>query len=69
MGIMNSSGGKGSAVRPLGVSRETFENNFDKIFGKKSKDPVKDCNTYKTEGCAHVDGMLCEVETCSTNNA
>lgn len=30
-----------------------------------SKDPVKYCNLYKEEGCAHVDGILCDFETCS----
>ena len=28
------------------------------------KDPIIHCPVYKTEGCAHVDGYLCEVETC-----
>jgi hypothetical protein len=32
---MNNNGGKGSAVRPLGVTREQFGNNFDAIFAKK----------------------------------
>jgi len=27
-------------------------------------DPVKHCCVYKTVGCAHVDGMLCDVRTC-----
>jgi len=31
-------GGKGSSPRPFSVSQETFGNNFDKIFGKKSTD-------------------------------
>ena len=62
---MSNSGGKGSAARPLGVARDVFERNFDAIFGKKSKDPVKECNTYRIQGCAHVDGPLCNVETCS----
>ena len=30
-----SDGGKGSAPRPFSVSQETFDNNFDRIFGKK----------------------------------
>ena len=30
-------------------------------------DPVKDCHYYKKFGCAHVDGFLCNVFTCSTN--
>lgn len=27
-------------------------------------DPCRDCELYKEEGCAHVDGYLCKVETC-----
>lgn len=26
--------------------------------------PVKDCTLYKEEGCAHVDGMLCDFPKC-----
>jgi len=29
-----------------------------------SEDPVKHCDLYKNEGCAHVDGFLCDYETC-----
>ena len=29
------------------------------------KDPVKHCKLYKDDGCAHVDGYLCDFETCS----
>jgi len=32
-------GGKGDAPRPLGVSMEEFDKNFDAIFGKKEKKP------------------------------
>lgn len=28
------------------------------------KDPVKHCDLYKDEGCAHVDGFLCDFDTC-----
>lgn len=31
----------------------------------RSIDPVKHCAVYKTVGCAHVDGMLCNVRTCN----
>lgn len=30
-------GGKGDTPRPLGVSMEQFDKNFDAIFGKKNK--------------------------------
>ena len=27
-------------------------------------DPVRYCQVYKEIGCAHVDGYLCDMETC-----
>lgn len=30
-----------------------------------SKDPVKHCKLYKEDGCSHVDGMLCDFDTCT----
>lgn len=30
-------GGKGSSPRPYSVSKDEFDNNFDRIFGKKNK--------------------------------
>jgi hypothetical protein len=32
-----SDGGKGSTPRPYSVPKEVFDNNFDRIFGKKKK--------------------------------
>lgn len=32
-----STGGKGSKPRPLSVPRNQFEDNWDRIFGKKPK--------------------------------
>jgi hypothetical protein len=34
---MASDGGKGSTPRPYSVPRKEFENNWDKIFGKKDE--------------------------------
>lgn len=31
-------GGKGCKPRPYSVDKETFENNWDRIFGKKKKE-------------------------------
>lgn len=28
-------------------------------------DPVKHCIVYTKEGCAHVDGILCDMKTCN----
>ncbi len=28
-------------------------------------DPVYSCDFYKTKGCSHVDGFLCDMKTCS----
>lgn len=30
-------------------------------------DPVKYCETYKIKGCAHVDGYMCNMQTCNFN--
>jgi len=27
-------------------------------------DPVHSCDVYKSKGCAHIDGMLCDMKTC-----
>jgi len=27
-------------------------------------DPVRHCSVYRAEGCSHVDGFLCDMETC-----
>lgn len=36
----------------------------DRIRLINKKDPVKSCQVYKLVGCAHVGGMLCNMETC-----
>ena len=35
-------GGKGSRPRKQSVDNETFDNNWDRIFGKKDRKPVDD---------------------------
>jgi len=35
-------GGKGDTPRPLGVPIETFDKNFEAIFGKKKQKTLKD---------------------------
>ena len=46
-----SDGGKGSAPRPFSVSQATFDNNFDRIFGKKKAKVIDDdvLNVYNDE--------------------
>ena len=43
--IMPSDAGKGSSPRPLSVNRETFEDNWDKIFKNEYQDELstEDC--------------------------
>lgn len=31
----------------------------------RSNDPVYSCTVYKRHGCSHVDGMLCDINTCN----
>jgi hypothetical protein len=39
----------------------------DRFFFKqlRKNDPVYSCDLFKKEGCAHVDGYLCDFPTCS----
>ena len=32
----------------------------------RKDDPVYNCEVYEYLGCSHVDGFLCDLETCST---
>ena len=31
----------------------------------RSNDPVYSCIVYKRHGCSHIDGMICNMKTCS----
>ena len=44
-----SDGGKGSKPRPFSVDQKTFENNFDRIFGKK-KNTLPEYELNKSTG-------------------
>jgi len=35
----------------------------------RKKDPVRSCELYKDEGCAHVDGYLCDFPNCDMRNS
>lgn len=30
-----------------------------------NNDPIAHCEVYKSKGCAHVDGMMCNMKTCT----
>ncbi len=34
-------------------------------FNLRKYDPVNHCKVYKTVGCVHVDGFLCDMKTCN----
>jgi len=36
-----------------------------KQFRERTLDPTKHCLVYRSVGCAHVDGMLCNMRTCN----
>ena len=44
-----SDGGKGDAPRPLSVSIEVFDKNFEAIFGKKTKMPQPEMKEKKDD--------------------
>jgi len=31
----------------------------------RQNDPVYSCEVYKSEGCSHVDGFLCDMKSCT----
>jgi hypothetical protein len=36
---------------------------------RKANDPVRSCKVHKEIGCAHVDGYLCDMGTCSIRSS
>lgn len=42
-----STGGKGSKPRPLSVPKKVFDDNWDRIFGKKKKQEKKTRSDHK----------------------
>jgi len=42
-------GGKGDSPRPLNVTMEQFDKNFDVIFGKKEKKQLEDAMDYRAK--------------------
>lgn len=44
-------GGKGDKPRPFSVDKETFENNWETIFGKKKKKTSDYQDVLSTEEC------------------
>ncbi len=41
-----------------------FLNSINYIKKLRSKDPVYNCVVYVNQGCAHVDGMVCDFDKC-----
>ena len=37
---------------------------IQELTERLQKDPVRHCDVYKEQGCSHVDGFLCDMETC-----
>lgn len=36
-------------------------------FNMNEGDPLKNCALFKDQGCAHIDGMLCDFPNCEMN--
>ena len=48
-----SDGGKGSSPRPFSVDKQTFDNNWNKIFGKKTPQEIDDAKA-EDEAFEHI---------------
>jgi hypothetical protein len=42
-----------------------LKNLIKKLKGIRENDPIYNCQVYNTVGCSHVDGLLCDMETCN----
>lgn len=42
-----------------------FRGLFKRWTVYKLNDPVYSCEVYKSEGCSHIDGILCDMRTCN----
>lgn len=49
-----------SVIKNFFLGLFSFIDNMD----NQNPDPVKHCQVYRTIGCTHVDGPLCDVTTC-----
>ncbi len=41
-----------------------FQRVINHVRNLKSNDPIYKCEVYTQFGCAHVDGILCDMDTC-----
>ena len=55
--------GKGSDPRPFAVDKETFNNNFDRIFNKRDREQITEVTIQFTmEGNPRINDMNNQVE-------
>ena len=55
--------GKGSSPRPYAVDKETFNNNFDRIFSKREREQITEVTIqFIMKGNPTLDDMKKEVE-------
>jgi len=55
--------GKGSDPRPFAVDKETFNNNFDRIFSKREREQITEVTIqFNMKGNPTLDDMKKEVE-------
>ena len=61
--------GKGSDPRPFAVDKETFNNNFDRIFNKREREQITEVTIkFIMKGNPTLDDMKKEVEKMLKDN-
>ena len=61
--------GKGSDPRPFAVDKETFNNNFDRIFSKREREQITEVTIqFNMKGNPTLDDMKKEVEKMLKDN-
>ena len=61
-------GGKGDTPRPLGVDMETFDKNFESIFGKKQPKTLKDYIQQKEKNDAELPEVRSQIKNDADSN-
>ena len=63
-----SDGGKGDTPRPLSVDMETFDKNFEYIFGKKQPKTLKDYIEQKEKNNAKLPEVRSQIKNDADSN-
>lgn len=54
-------------ARKLNYIQQIAGSVYKEFFDSFKNDPLNNCTLFLEEGCAHIDGILCDFPNCSMN--